>query len=251
MREVAAAVSGELASGIGGRARETRESDTGVVGWNGLTREFRLTSQACPCQRPTPTSATFRSTSRSSPSDDSLAVSAVRPRRSSSRRPRVSREHDAMRRIVINPSPGRWPVKSVQFLLRLLKNAESNADSKDLAVDELVIKNIVVNQAPKTRRRTYRAHGRMCVAMTCSRETLLIRAATLTRATPATSRSSSPSPPPRSPAPRTSTLPPRARRRARRWPRLRHEHWEADWVACMIDGTYGTRLGAGVMTGWG
>ncbi|GFZ50634.1 60S ribosomal protein L17, partial [Saitozyma sp. JCM 24511] len=56
---------------------------------------------------------------------------------------------------------GRWPVKSVQFLLRLLKNAESNADSKDLAVDELVIKNIVVNQAPKTRRRTYRAHGRI------------------------------------------------------------------------------------------
>ena len=42
-----------------------------------------------------------------------------------------------------------------------MKNAESNADSKDLDVEELVIKNIVVNQAPKTRRRTYRAHGRM------------------------------------------------------------------------------------------
>lgn len=56
---------------------------------------------------------------------------------------------------------GRWPVKSVNFLLRLLKNAESNADAKELAVEELIIKNIVVNQAPKTRRRTYRAHGRM------------------------------------------------------------------------------------------
>jgi len=56
---------------------------------------------------------------------------------------------------------GRWPVKSVQFVLRLLKNAESNADAKDLPVDELFIKNIVVQQAPKTRRRTYRAHGRM------------------------------------------------------------------------------------------
>jgi large subunit ribosomal protein L17e len=56
---------------------------------------------------------------------------------------------------------GRWPVKSVQFVLRLLKNAESNADAKDLAVDELFIKNIVVQQAPKTRRRTYRAHGRI------------------------------------------------------------------------------------------
>lgn len=56
---------------------------------------------------------------------------------------------------------GRWPEKSVRFITRLLKNAESNADAKDLAVDELVIRNIVVNQAPKTRRRTYRAHGRM------------------------------------------------------------------------------------------
>ena len=56
---------------------------------------------------------------------------------------------------------GRWPEKSVRFITRLLKNAESNADAKDLAVDELVIRNIVVNQAPKTRRRTYRAHGRI------------------------------------------------------------------------------------------
>lgn len=59
---------------------------------------------------------------------------------------------------------GRWPVKSVKFVLALLKNAESNADAKDLAADELFIKNIVVQQAPKTRRRTYRAHGRMWVS---------------------------------------------------------------------------------------
>lgn len=58
---------------------------------------------------------------------------------------------------------GRWPEKSVKFILRLLKNAESNAEAKDLDVEELIIKNIVVQQAPKTRRRTYRAHGRMCV----------------------------------------------------------------------------------------
>jgi large subunit ribosomal protein L17e len=56
---------------------------------------------------------------------------------------------------------GRWPAKSVNVILGLLKNAESNADAKDIAVDELLIKNIVVQQAPKTRRRTYRAHGRM------------------------------------------------------------------------------------------
>lgn len=43
---------------------------------------------------------------------------------------------------------GRWPEKSVQFILNLLKNAESNAEAKDLEKDELVIKNIVVQQAP-------------------------------------------------------------------------------------------------------
>ncbi|KAF8503219.1 Rapamycin-insensitive companion of mTOR, N-term-domain-containing protein [Hysterangium stoloniferum] len=56
---------------------------------------------------------------------------------------------------------GRWPEKSVKFLLRLLKNAESNADAKHLELEDLFVKNIVVQQAPKTRRRTYRAHGRI------------------------------------------------------------------------------------------
>merc|ERR1711879_208786 len=44
---------------------------------------------------------------------------------------------------------GRWPLKSAEFLLQLLKNAESN------------IEHIQVNRAPKMRRRTYRAHGRI------------------------------------------------------------------------------------------
>merc|ERR1711977_200459 len=56
---------------------------------------------------------------------------------------------------------GRWPVKSAQFLLGLLKNAESNADVKGLDVDALVIDHIQVNLAPYMRRRTYRAHGRI------------------------------------------------------------------------------------------
>ncbi|KII86772.1 hypothetical protein PLICRDRAFT_164089 [Plicaturopsis crispa FD-325 SS-3] len=56
---------------------------------------------------------------------------------------------------------GRWPEKSVRFITRLLKNAESNADAKNLELEDLFIKNIVVQQAPKTRRRTYRAHGRI------------------------------------------------------------------------------------------
>ena len=80
-------------------------------------------------------------------------------------------------------SKGRWPEKSVKFVLRLLKNAESNADAKNLELEDLYIKNIVVQQVPvcssfslhkslfpaydrdalrqKTRRRTYRAHGRI------------------------------------------------------------------------------------------
>ncbi|EDL29033.1 mCG49953 [Mus musculus] len=53
----------------------------------------------------------------------------------------------------------RWPKKSVEFLL--LKNAESNARLKGLEVESLVIEHIQVNKAPKMRRGTYRAHGRI------------------------------------------------------------------------------------------
>lgn len=56
---------------------------------------------------------------------------------------------------------GRWPVKSCEFLLNLLKNAESNAEVKGLDLDALYISHIQVNQAMKQRRRTYRAHGRI------------------------------------------------------------------------------------------
>jgi large subunit ribosomal protein L17e len=55
----------------------------------------------------------------------------------------------------------RWPVKSAEILLGLLKNAEANADTKGLDTSNLVVKHIQVNQAPKQRRRTYRAHGRV------------------------------------------------------------------------------------------
>jgi large subunit ribosomal protein L17e len=56
---------------------------------------------------------------------------------------------------------GRWPKKSAEFLLHLLKNAESNAEYKGLDADHLVIDHIQVNRAPHMRRRTYRAHGRI------------------------------------------------------------------------------------------
>ena len=55
----------------------------------------------------------------------------------------------------------RWPVKSVEFVLQLLKNAESNAVVKGLDIEKLEINHIQVNQAPKQRRRTFRAHGRI------------------------------------------------------------------------------------------
>ncbi|WFD29762.1 60S ribosomal protein L17B [Malassezia sp. CBS 17886] len=56
---------------------------------------------------------------------------------------------------------GRWPVKSVKFLRTLLKNAQANAEAKGLDPEVALIRNIVVQQAPKTYRRTYRAHGRI------------------------------------------------------------------------------------------
>lgn len=58
-------------------------------------------------------------------------------------------------------SKARHPVKSAEFLLGLLKNAEANADAKGLNTESLIVKHIQVNQAPKQRRRTYRAHGRI------------------------------------------------------------------------------------------
>lgn len=56
---------------------------------------------------------------------------------------------------------GRWPEKSARYLLDLLKNAESNAEMKNLNTATLVIAHAQANRAPTMRRRTYRAHGRI------------------------------------------------------------------------------------------
>merc|ERR1712183_935139 len=71
---------------------------------------------------------------------------------------------------------GRWPKKSAEFLLHLLKNAESNAEYKGLDADHLVVDHVQVNRAPKMRRRTYRAHGRINTYMSspCHIELVLL-----------------------------------------------------------------------------
>ncbi|XP_054943336.1 60S ribosomal protein L17-like [Physeter macrocephalus] len=69
---------------------------------------------------------------------------------------------------------GEWSKKSAEFLLHMLKNAESNAELKGLDVDSLVIEHIQVDKAPKMRRRTYRAHGQINLYMSSPSPTEMI-----------------------------------------------------------------------------
>lgn len=62
---------------------------------------------------------------------------------------------------------GRWPVKSAKIVLGLLRNAESNAEFKNLDSEKLYVEHIQVNAAQQGRRRTYRAHGRIGPYMNC------------------------------------------------------------------------------------
>nr|XP_058912713.1 large ribosomal subunit protein uL22-like [Kogia breviceps] len=56
---------------------------------------------------------------------------------------------------------GRWSKKSAEFLLHMLKNAESKAELKGVDVDTLVTEQIQVNKARTIQCRTYRAHGQI------------------------------------------------------------------------------------------
>ena len=56
---------------------------------------------------------------------------------------------------------GRWPEKSIKVVQNLLRNAEANAEFKNLDTDNLVIAHALCNRAQQGRRRTYRAHGRI------------------------------------------------------------------------------------------
>jgi Ribosomal protein L22p/L17e len=95
-----------------------------------------------------PTLVTSWSMTRLFPSGDSMVVSAVPAKRSSSRRHKVRFALSMLLQVHLRHVIGRWPEKSVRFITRLLKNAESNADAKSLDLENLVIKNIVVQQAP-------------------------------------------------------------------------------------------------------
>ena len=54
-----------------------------------------------------------------------------------------------------------WPQKATKTFLDLLRNIESNSETKGLELDKVKITSVNCNQAPKMRRRTYRAHGRI------------------------------------------------------------------------------------------
>jgi len=70
----------------------------------------------------------------------------------------------------------RWPQKSVRILLSLLRNAQSNAESKGLDIAKLRVSHVQVNRARQGRRRTYRAHGRIGPYMShpCHVELILV-----------------------------------------------------------------------------
>ena len=54
-----------------------------------------------------------------------------------------------------------WPIKATKTFLDLLLNVQSNATTKGLELEKVSITHVNCNQAPKMRRRTYRAHGRV------------------------------------------------------------------------------------------
>ena len=56
----------------------------------------------------------------------------------------------------------RWPKAACKFFLVLLNNLKANGEAKGLNVKNLTISHVQVNHAPVMRRRTYRAHGRVC-----------------------------------------------------------------------------------------
>jgi len=61
----------------------------------------------------------------------------------------------------INHTNGCFPEKSSKYLISLLKNLKSNAESRQLDPEQCQITHAVCQRAVNGRRRTYRAHGRI------------------------------------------------------------------------------------------
>ena len=61
---------------------------------------------------------------------------------------------------------GRWPTRSCEVLLDLIRNAQATAELKQLDLNRLYIDHLAAQRAPKLRRRKYRAHGRITPYMT-------------------------------------------------------------------------------------
>merc|ERR1712055_147945 len=64
---------------------------------------------------------------------------------------------------------GRWPAKSARHALDVLSNLKNNAQFKGLDTEKMSITHTSIHRAPKMRRRTYRAHGRInpCMSTPC------------------------------------------------------------------------------------
>eukprot|EP00117_Sycon_ciliatum_P010342 scpid106807/ scgid12274/ 60S ribosomal protein L17 len=62
---------------------------------------------------------------------------------------------------VFKLTQGRWPLKPTTYVMQLLKNLQTNAETKGLDVERCVVSHVQVNRAVQSRRRTYRAHGRI------------------------------------------------------------------------------------------
>lgn len=56
--------------------------------------------------------------------------------------------------------PGKYPVKEAKYILKVLENAEANAENKDLDTDNLYIMHIAAHKGEVYKRYTPRAMGR-------------------------------------------------------------------------------------------
>ncbi len=55
---------------------------------------------------------------------------------------------------------GRYPAKSAKEVLKVIENAEANAEDKGLELEKLWVKHVLVKEGPKLERVFYRAMGR-------------------------------------------------------------------------------------------